>query len=124
MRARRSERIKAHWEEYRVTRQVRTGNGDRYLAQWGRAPSWFVLNELGYGWGEGPSVEWTEENVDAINRQHAAQFARENAEQRQVIEIKREWERPQSERKKLADYQRMMKAALAGARIRAKAANQ
>jgi hypothetical protein len=35
------------FEEYKVTRQISTGNGDLYCAQW-RTPGWFIREELGY----------------------------------------------------------------------------
>lgn len=43
--------IKQAFEEFRVTRQVSTGNGALYCAMTefgGRAPGWFVRQELGY----------------------------------------------------------------------------
>jgi transposase len=52
--------------EYRITRQFSTGNGDDYVAVW-RVPRWFWWAELGYGDGEGPSLEETLRTLRATN---------------------------------------------------------
>jgi hypothetical protein len=44
--------------EYRITRQFSTGNGNAYVAVW-KVPRWFWSEELGYGAGEGPTLEET-----------------------------------------------------------------
>jgi hypothetical protein len=60
------ELIRLAFEEFKVTRQLNTGNGEAYLAQWG-IPDWFVRSELGYGTGEGPSLEVTLRTLDRTN---------------------------------------------------------
>jgi hypothetical protein len=47
--------VKGAWLEYAVTRQISTGQGERYITQW-RIPGWFKHTELGLGLGEAPSI--------------------------------------------------------------------
>jgi hypothetical protein len=70
----RSELIEVAWFEYKVTRQVSTGNGEMYLAQW-RVPGVFVAKELGYGGGQGPSLEENLRRLPATNRRNRRVFA-------------------------------------------------
>ena len=59
------------WFEYKVARQMATGNGDAYAAQW-HIPGWFVFDELGFGHGQAPSIVYTLLNLAKINRRHRA----------------------------------------------------
>jgi hypothetical protein len=77
--------VRRAWREFKVTRQVSTGNGEKYLAQW-RIPKRFVLEELGYG-GHGPSIEETQRTLERTNAERrkvfdAAERERERQEQR------------------------------------------
>lgn len=64
------------WLEFRVTRQISTGNGESYLAQEKRPTPQFVMGELGYGANERPcgdchkacTLDYTLNNLDSINR--------------------------------------------------------
>lgn len=47
--------VKGCWLEYATTRQISTGQGERYITQW-RVPGWFKHTELGLGLGEAPSI--------------------------------------------------------------------
>jgi hypothetical protein len=70
------------WLEYRVTRQISTGNGEHYLAQW-RIPGWFAAVELGMGVCEGPSILYTMAHLPDLNRRSRKQLAeREGADLR------------------------------------------
>jgi hypothetical protein len=67
------------WLEYRVTRQISTGNGEHYLAQW-RVPGWFAAVELGLGLCEGPSILYTMTHLPDINRRNNRQLAEQEGE--------------------------------------------
>lgn len=66
---------KQAWLEFKVTKQVSTGNGETYLAQSERPTGQFVMGELGYGAAERPcsdcfkpcTLDYTIENLDEIN---------------------------------------------------------
>jgi len=65
--------VKAAWIEYRVTRQISTGNGERYLAQ--PDPSrGFVEYELGFACA--PSIEYTLCHLRDTNRRNRAMLQR------------------------------------------------
>lgn len=63
--------IRDLWLEYRVTRQVSTGNGGQWVAAVDR-PGWFFWRELGYGVGHGPSISETQAQLAAGERVRAA----------------------------------------------------
>ena len=65
----------AAYEEYKVTRQCSTGNGELYVAQAG-VPGWFVHTELGFGIGEGPSLRYTLAMLPVENPRRLARFKR------------------------------------------------
>ena len=46
---------KMAWDEYRITRQFSTGNGEPWCYE-PNPPGWFVKFELGFGLGQGPSI--------------------------------------------------------------------
>jgi hypothetical protein len=54
------------YEEFRITRQLGTGQDNHYVAVW-KVPRWFWWEELGYGEGEGPSLEETLRTLHATN---------------------------------------------------------
>jgi len=64
--------IRAAYLEYKITKQVSTGCGEAFLAQGPRAPGGFIREELGFGAGEGPSLELTLNHLDTINARHRA----------------------------------------------------
>jgi hypothetical protein len=70
--ARRSRRdpIRAAWLEWLVAQQMSTGDGEGLLMQIAPVPGWFKAAELGLAWLEGPSIFWTFENLEQINRSH------------------------------------------------------
>lgn len=59
--------VRSAWLEYAVTRQVSTGQGEPYIANW-RIPGWFKAVELGLGQGEGPSIIWWSANMAAQHK--------------------------------------------------------
>jgi len=75
MRARLSE---AAYLEFKVTKQISTGNGETYLAQSERPPGGFVMVELGEGINERPcsdchrpcTLGYTLGNLEEINRRN------------------------------------------------------
>jgi hypothetical protein len=64
------------YREYKVTRQVSTGNGESFLAAGARPPAGFVMGELGFGVHERPctdchkpcTLDYTLNNLREINR--------------------------------------------------------
>jgi len=69
---------KLAYGEYKVTRQISTGNGDAFLAQSEDPPPSFIKGELGYGINERPctdchkpcTLDFTLANLDEINSAH------------------------------------------------------
>jgi hypothetical protein len=62
--------IKAAWMEWLVSHQIASGNGASYIAQVVEIPGWFRSFELGMAIPEGPSIFWTFDHLDQINRAH------------------------------------------------------
>lgn len=71
--------IRAAYLEWRVTRQMSTANGEKFLASEPStdahpAPGWFIAEELGFGDCNGPSLLWTLEHLPETNRRHIKRF--------------------------------------------------
>lgn len=74
----------AAWIEYRVTRQISTGNGAMWIAQ-PFIPGWFVHEELGYATGEPHNLGLTMRGLTAQTRHaHVQLVANEIAEKRKM----------------------------------------
>lgn len=58
--------LEALWLEYKITRQLSTGNGEQWVANW-FMPRWFKMIELGFGRDEGPSIMWWLNHVENHN---------------------------------------------------------
>jgi hypothetical protein len=64
------------YREFKITRQISTGNGETFLAAGARAPGGFIMAELGFGLHERPctdchkpcTLDYTLANLDEINR--------------------------------------------------------
>ena len=63
------------WLEYRVTRQISTGNGERYLASDPNPNDYFTDIECGYGSGQGPNLEANLHTLGRVNARHQKQLA-------------------------------------------------
>ncbi len=59
------------WREWQVNA---SSQGALLVADGSRPPSWFVQHELGYEWGEAPSLTFTCENLARTNRAACAQL--------------------------------------------------
>jgi hypothetical protein len=46
------------WDEYKQSRECSSSNGHYWIEQVD-IPGWFVLGELGFGYGSAPSIIWT-----------------------------------------------------------------
>lgn len=64
---------KLAWDEYRISRQC---DGQWQMAAAVEIEGWFVREHLGYGLGEGPSLDWTLRNLAEINRRNRASLER------------------------------------------------
>ena len=69
-----SQLVRAAYLEFKVTRQISTGNADAYLAQPEHPPGWFFRDELGYGPGQAPSLEQTQRTLKRDNERRKRQF--------------------------------------------------
>jgi len=64
------------WLEWIMARLTTTGDGPRFLPEVAAVPEWFRLCELGLGQMQGPTVFWTTQNLQRINRKNRRLFAR------------------------------------------------
>jgi hypothetical protein len=101
--------IRAAWLEWLVGQLEKTGDGFGCLEQVVDIPGWFKAKELGLGRSEGPSIFWTLEHLEQINRKHLVILLGQkqpkldkNAERRAVAAPRRQKGRKQSRRKSVA----------------------
>src|SRR5262245_23014853 len=66
--------IESAWREWRDNAAYRGQSPDALPV---RPPGWFKALELGFAWGEGPSLMWTCRSLTDDNRRAAAQLGRE-----------------------------------------------
>jgi hypothetical protein len=88
--------IRAAWLEWTVARSVSTCNGERFISNVSEIPRKFRLYDLGLACG--PSIFWTTENLDKINRRNRAILKakpqskpKRSAELEEAEERQREW---------------------------------
>lgn len=96
--------VKMAWLEWLVSRQIDSGNGADYIPLFIEVPGWFWAYELGFAIPEGPSILFTAEHLEEINRAHRAILAgprrttskpkpkaRRKIEQAEAERRRREW---------------------------------
>jgi hypothetical protein len=91
--------IRAAWLEWIVARQTGSGSGMYYLPLFIEMPGWFLSYELGLALPEGPSIFWTAQHLEQINRAHRSILAgrdlqrsrRKKGEQAVANQRRREW---------------------------------
>jgi hypothetical protein len=66
--------IKAAWLEWLVTKQWQGGD-HRLVEMYPEVESWFRDVELGLGINQGPSIFWTLQNLEKINRRNQRKLA-------------------------------------------------